>query len=100
MDIEYQATPPKKARRNYEFSTPNHKTTPKDTETPKKVKPTFDSPDPINSKNLSTPPKRCEKPHSKKVTKNSTNSPSTPYRSPAEELVDDNEITPFYIPRL
>lgn len=31
MDIEYECTPPKKTKRDLDFSTPNHKTNPKDT---------------------------------------------------------------------
>jgi hypothetical protein len=92
MDIEYQVTPPKKAKRNYEFSTPNHKTTPKDTETPKKSRATFDSPCCDDSSNiLSTPTKNSLKEKSRKQTKNSSNSPHTPSKSPADKLVEDYE---------
>lgn len=31
MDIEYESTPPKRTNKNLQFSTPNRKTTPKDT---------------------------------------------------------------------
>lgn len=56
---------------------------------------------------MTTPPKHSYQ-KSKKKTKNSSGSPTTPYKSPADELMDDYEsedqtihiITPFYLPRL
>lgn len=90
MDIEYEFTPPKKMPRNdLQYSTPNKKTIPKDTETPKKSRVTFESFDAEEREQiLSTPPKRAENPESKKLTKNSSNSPETPYKSPAQELME------------